>query len=82
MKGQKGYREQAVVCPQFTQQGSGGKCDVRAGDGILWKCPLIPLAKFLGNTVDVGARQAFAYLTHLLNVTRFLGTAHGWKLTE
>ena len=66
--GEKGYRHQAVGGIQFAQQGTDSKCDVRAGDGILWQRPLIPHAKVSADTVAVG-RQLGALPTVVLPLT-------------
>ena len=58
-------RDQVVGGIQFTRQGSESKCDIRNGDGILWKCPLIPRAEVSADTVAVG-RQVVALATVVL----------------
>ena len=66
--GEKGYRHQAVGGIQLAQQGTDSKCDVRAGDGILWHRPLIPRAEVSADTVAVG-RQLGALPTVVLPLT-------------
>ena len=53
---------------QLAQQGTDGKCDVRAGDGILWRRPLIPRTVISADTVAVG-RQLGALPTVVLPLT-------------
>ena len=53
---------------QLAQHGSDGKCDVRAGDAILWQRPLIPHAEVSADTVAVG-RQLGTIPTVVLPLT-------------